>query len=285
MGKKTKKLLIICSIVVGAGVLMAIIGVAAGGLTDATKLADRYTWISGSSEAEEQQVLDPSQNFDSVKVSGDLDLDIVKGNEDSVKLIYPKEGGSYNMDVENGTLVVNYDYQQNAIIRLSDEDSSPRLVITRKDAASIKTIEADLDWGDVDLEDLTADTVTLNLDGGDADLSRAQIGTLKVDMDYGDLETENITCGSVTAALDDGDCQLDGTFNGNISVNANYGDVEVETRLAESQYTVDAESSYGDIEVGSLTREDSGTLKTGNGSYMMKIYADDGDISIDFGHQ
>ena len=285
MGKKTKKFLIICGIVIGAGLLLAIIGAASGGLGNMEKLADHYTWISGSSEDKEQQLLDSSQTFDSVKVSGDLDLDIVKGNEDSVKLIYPKDSGTYNMNVENGTLVVNYDYQKNAIIQLSSEDSTPRLVITRKDAASFKNIEADLTWGDADLEDLTADTVTLNLDDGDADLSRAQIGTLKVDMDYGDLETENITCNSVTAQLDDGDCNLDGTFQGNISVNANYGDVDITTKLTESQYTVDAESDYGDIEVGTLTREDGGTLQTGSGPYMIKLYADDGDISVNFGLQ
>ena len=285
MGKKTKKFLIICGIVVGAGLLLAVIGAAAGGLDDATKLADHYTWISGPSEDEEQQLLDSSQIFDSVKVSGDLDLDIVKGNEDSVKLIYPKDSGTYNMDVENGTLVVNYDYQKKAIIQLSAEDSTPRLVITQKDPASIKNIDADLSWGDVDLEDLTAETVTLTLDDGDADLTRTQIGTLKVDMDYGDLETESITCGTVAAQLDDGDCDLDGTFNGGINVNASYGDVEIRTKLAESQYTVKAETNYGDIEVGGLTREDGGTLHNGTGAYAMDLYADDGDISVTFSGQ
>lgn len=285
MGKKTKKFLIICGIVVGAGLFLAVIGAAAGGLDDATKLADHYTWISGPSEDEEQQLLDSSQTFDSVKVSGDLDLDIVKGNEDSVKLIYPKDSGTYNMDVENGTLVVNYDYQKKAIIQLSAEDSTPRLVITQKDPASIKNIDADLSWGDVDLEDLTAETVTLTLDDGDADLTRTQIGTLKVDMDYGDLETESITCGTVAVQLDDGDCDLDGTFNGGINVNASYGDVEIRTKLAESQYTVKAETNYGDIEVGGLTREDGGTLHNGTGAYAMDLYADDGDISVTFSGQ
>lgn len=285
MGKKTKKFLIICGIVVGAGLLLAAVGAAAGGLDDATKLADHYTWISGPSEDEEQQLLDSSQTFDSIKVSGDLDLDIVKGNEDSVKLIYPKDSGTYNMDVENGTLVVNYDYQKKAIIQLSAEDSTPRLVITQKDPASIKNIDADLSWGDVDLEDLTAETVTLTLDDGDADLTRTQIGTLKVDMDYGDLETESITCGTVAAQLDDGDCDLDGTFNGGINVNASYGDVEIRTKLAESQYTVKAETNYGDIEVGGLTREDGGTLHNGTGAYAMDLYADDGDISVTFSGQ
>ena len=251
MGKKTKKFLIICGIVVGAGLLLAVIGAAAGGLDDATKLADHYTWISGPSEDEEQQLLDSSQTFDSVKVSGDLDLDIVKGNEDSVKLIYPKDSGTYNMDVENGTLVVNYDYQKKAIIQLSAEDSTPRLVITQKDPASIKNIDADLSWGDVDLEDLTAETVTLTLDDGDADLTRTQIGTLKVDMDYGDLETESITCGTVAAQLDDGDCDLDGTFNGGINVNA---DVDAEAGGKPALAT-----NYGD-------GEDGGTLPGAYGS-------------------
>ena len=137
----------------------------------------------------------------------------------------------------------------------------------------------------MDLEDLTAETVTLTLDDGDADLTRTQLGTLKVDMDYGDLETESITCGTVAAQLDDGDCDLDGTFNGGINVNASYGDVEIRTKLAESQYTVKAETNYGDIEVGGLTREDGGTLHNGTGAYAMDLYADDGDISVTFSGQ
>ena len=47
MGKKTKKFLIICGIVVGAGLLLTIIGAAAGGISSIDKLATRYTWIAG----------------------------------------------------------------------------------------------------------------------------------------------------------------------------------------------------------------------------------------------
>ena len=38
MGKKTKKFLIICGIVVGAGLLLTIIGAAAGGISSIDKL-------------------------------------------------------------------------------------------------------------------------------------------------------------------------------------------------------------------------------------------------------
>ena len=287
MGKKAKRFLIICSIVIGAGLLITIIGVAAGGIDGIEKMSNRYAWISGPLPNEEQQVLDASQTFDSIEISGDLDLEVMKGNEDSVKLIYPKDSGSYDMKVENNTLVVNYTYKENVIINLSDEDSDPRLVITRRDAESIKNIKADISWGDVDLQNLTVDNVTLNLVSGDADLSHSQIGTLKVDMAFGDLETVGITCGSVTAELADGDCDLDGTFNGNISVNIDYGDVEIRTRLAESQYTVSARSDYGEIEAGGhecdRECEDGGALQTGNGAYLMQIYTNNGDISVSFG--
>ena len=55
MGKKTKKFLIICGIVVGAGLLLTIIGAAAGGISSIDKLATRYTWIAGPAEEEQQQ--------------------------------------------------------------------------------------------------------------------------------------------------------------------------------------------------------------------------------------
>lgn len=99
----------------GAGLLLTIIGAAAGGTSSIDKLATRYTWSQVQAEEEQQQTLDPSQTFDAVKVTGDADLDIVKGSEDSVKLIYPKDMGSYQMEVKDGTLLVNYSYDKHTL--------------------------------------------------------------------------------------------------------------------------------------------------------------------------
>ena len=63
MGKKTKKFLIICGIVVGAGLLLTIIGAAAGGISSIDKLATRYTWIAGPAEEEQQQTLEHLQRY------------------------------------------------------------------------------------------------------------------------------------------------------------------------------------------------------------------------------
>lgn len=283
MGKKTKKFLIICGIVVGAGLLLTIIGAAAGGISSIDKLATRYTWIAGPAEEEQQQTLDPSQTFDAVKVTGDADLDIMKGSEDSVKLIYPKDMGNYQMEVKDGTLLVNYSYDKRTLINFSSEDSSPRLVITRKDPSSIKTVDADLSWGDVLLQNMTIDSAVLKLSDGDVDLTGSQIGTLNAELDYGDIEGDHVSCTTLSVNLKDGDCELDGTFNGDVNISSQYGDIEIFTRLAESQYTVSAGSSYGDVEVGGTTKEDGGTLTLGAGPYKMALQSDDGDVNVRFG--
>ena len=82
MGKKTKKFLIICGIVVGAGLLLTIIGAAAGGIS--SRAANWQHVIHGSQVRQKRNssrrwIL--SQTFNAVKVTGDADLDIVKGSE------------------------------------------------------------------------------------------------------------------------------------------------------------------------------------------------------------
>lgn len=283
MGKKMKRFLIICGIVVGAGLILTTIGAASGGLEGIDKLSSRYTWIAGPSVEEDEQSLDPAQTFDAVKVSGDLDVTVMRGSEDSAKIIYPKGKGSGSLTVENGTLVAEYTNQQSVIINLASEDDSPRLVITRKDPASIRSIETDVSYGDVTLENIAVETAVLKSEDGDVELSGAQIGTLKADLEYGDLDGENVTCTTITATLEDGDCELDGIFDGNITVTSQYGDVEIHTTAAESQYTVTAETDFGTVEISGREYDDGGRVTFGSGASQMNLKADDGDISVRFG--
>ena len=157
------------------------------------------------------------------------------------------------------------------------------LVITRKDPSSIKTVDADLSWGDVLLQNMTIDSAVLKLSDGDVDLTGSQIGTLNAELDYGDIEGDHVSCTTLSVNLKDGDCELDGTFNGDVNISSQYGDIEIFTRLAESQYTISAGSSYGDVEVGGTTKEDGGTLTLGAGPYKMALQSDDGDVNVRFG--
>lgn len=282
MGKKSKKFLIICGIVIGAGLLLTAIGAAAGGVKNMNSLSDHYTWIAGPSVDEEEQSLDPVQTFTAVKATGDMDVSIVKGSEDSVKMVYPKGRGTCSMTVEDGTLMAEYDAQQKVVINFSDEDSAPRLVISRKDPASIESVEADLSYGDITMEQITVKTAVLRLEDGDVELSNTQIGTLDADLDYGDLEGEHVTCTTITASLEDGDCELYGIFDGNSTITSQYGDVELHTTLPESQYTVIAQSDYGDLEIGGTERSDNGTLTVGSGACRLDLKTADGDIKVGF---
>ena len=82
MGKKTKKFLIICGIVVGAGLLLTIIGAAAGGISSIDKSATRYTWIAGPEKRNSSRRWYCLKLSMWLKWTGDADLDIVKGSED-----------------------------------------------------------------------------------------------------------------------------------------------------------------------------------------------------------
>ena len=130
---------------------------------------------------------------------------------------------------------------------------------------------------------MTIDSAVLKLSDGDVDLTGSQIGTLNAELDYGDIEGDHVSCTTLSVNLKDGDCELDGTFNGDVNISSQYGDIEIFTRLAESQYTISAGSSYGDVEVGGTTKEDGGTLTLGAGPYKMVLQSDDGDVNVRFG--
>lgn len=273
---------IICGIVVAAGLVLSAFGYATGGVAAMSKMSERYSWFQGPVNEWEYASTENGASFDSVEVSGGVDVNIHRGSATGAQLKYGKDVGTYSMDVVDGVLKVNYEYDDGRIVNLGG-DNVPTLVITCGGGDNLTALTADVDWGDIEVNGVNIEKISVTSDTGDVELDNMSVGELTAKIADGDLGGENLTTGTVSAELDMGDCELSGKIMGAVTAKTNYGDIDIETTQAESEYTVTAFTDSGEISVNDKDVRNGGSeYRFGSGANVMNLNADMGDISIDF---
>lgn len=337
MSKGLKRFFIICAIVVGAGILFALVGFLTGGLNFLDKMNERYTWLrAGHADMEYIDISDAGA-FDSISVKGGIDVTVAGSTETGSRGIsYDKNVGAPEYSVKDGVLTVDASkLNDGVVVNLSSDDDTPELVISvpdetmkkldvtsdygdvdvsrvRLDEMAVSTENGDIDlqdvssnsvtlasdYGDIDLEKVTVDKLTASTQNGDMDMSSVTCGSISLTSEYGDIEGENIRSSGLSVKSQQGDVDLQGEFSGTTEVYLACGDLELSTSLARDLYTLDAKAESGEIGIGSGRHDwdddddehDSGSheshegrISTGSGQNILKIVNDLGDIDISFG--
>ncbi len=348
MNKSVKGIAIAAGAMVLAGIVLAGIGFIAGGKQpvyfDKTGI---HVGSEDSANGKAEQLSETLDAFDSI--STDLDyynVELVASDKYAIEAKYNPKYGKLNYKIENGTLKVddgrnskfNIQIDLGALKYNSKNDNQTVKIyypkdaelkdLTIKGAASslsfeklkLEKAEFDLDFGELDLTDLTAKTIKVSIDSGDCtmkeitadrldvtnDLGQTTLdgGTVKtliISADSGDVSVTGVTTDSGNLQLDlgkltvkeinskgltleagSGDIDVQGVLQGVTDIQCDLGSVTVNPSGTKDQFRYELETDLGTVSVDE--QESSGSISDSNASAKnsLKIQADMGDISVDF---
>ncbi|NLD19561.1 MAG: DUF4097 family beta strand repeat protein [Clostridiales bacterium] len=248
MNKGLKRFFIICVIILGAGIILTVAGYAMGGIKDANRLASEYSWWEYRDTSNMTTMyLEEAEAFNSIEVSGTMDVNIVTGAEQTY-ISYNPGSCTPQLAVEGGILRVDSDYLDNGGVLdfgFTDNDI-PMVWIYVPEGTVLNSIGGTMELGDVTITGVT-------------------VGSINIKADLGDIEVYNASVSKLT-------------------LDADLGDVQIRMPFTEDQYTLTADVSLGEISINERDYEAFDKhYVSGAGPNVINISVDTGDVDIEFG--
>lgn len=229
---KTKKAVIIGSVLVGIGVIIGFIGIAIGGFKFPNGAVDLTTMKALHAEKKTVQIADA---FDKIEIAGasSMDIEICKSKTGKNYVeYYDTDDWTSRVDVKDRVLKFTTDDKgkHKAIVSLGfGKDTAARLYLAD---AEYKEISVTTLSGYVTIQDVNAGTVNVSASSGDIDLERCDAEGFDITTSSGDVDME-ITAGR--------------TYR--FETKTNSGDVDVPDGDADSDYLCKIVTSSGDVDV------------------------------------
>lgn len=229
---KTKKAVIIGSVLVGIGVIIGFIGIAIGGFKFPNGAVDLTTMKALHTEKKTVQIADA---FDKIEIAGasSMDIEICKSKTGKNYVeYYDTDDWTSHVDVKDHVLKFTTDDKgkHKAIVSLGfGKDTAARLYLAD---AEYKEIAVTTLSGYVTIQDVNAGTVNVSASSGDIDLERCDAEGFDITTSSGDVDME-ITAGR--------------TYR--FETKTNSGDVDVPDGDADSGYLCKIVTSSGDVDV------------------------------------
>lgn len=229
---KTKKAVIIGSVLVGIGVIIGFIGIAIGGFKFPNGAVDLTTMKALHAEKKTVQIADV---FDKIEIAGasSMDIEICKSKTGKNYVeYYDTDDWTSRVDVKDRVLKFTTDDKgkHKAIVSLGfGKDTAARLYLAD---AEYKEISVTTLSGYVTIQDVNAETVNVSASSGDIDLESCDAEKFDITTSSGDVDME-ITAGR--------------TYR--FETKTNSGDVDVPDGDADSGYLCKIVTSSGDVDV------------------------------------
>lgn len=165
------------------------------------------------------------------KISFDVDLsgiEIITGNDYHISYECT-ENLIPEYEVKDGTLQVTQTSRNPHFPKRNGNDNCEIIITVPKDV-SLSDITGYCDLGDVELNNLTADNISITCDLGAAALS-------------------NVSAASISCDCNLGSCEIDDCYFDNLTINNDLGSVDVNGNISLSDYTMKLSASMGGIAV------------------------------------
>lgn len=229
---KTKKAVIIGSVLVGIGVIIGFIGIAIGGFKFPNGAVDLTTMKALHTEKKTVQIADA---FDKIEIAGasSMDIEICKSKTGKNYVeYYDTDDWTSHVDVKDHVLKFTTDDKgkHKAIVSLGfGKDTAARLYLAD---AEYKEISVTTLSGYVTIQDVNAGTVNVSASSGDIDLESCDAEKFDITTSSGDVDME-ITAGR----------------RYRFETKTNSGAVDVPDGDADSDYLCKIVTSSGDVDV------------------------------------
>lgn len=229
---KTKKAVIIGSVLVGIGVIIGFIGIAIGGFRFPNGAVDLTTMKALHAEKKTVQIADA---FDKIEIAGasSMDIEICKSKTGKNYVeYYDTDDWTSRVDVKDRVLKFTTDDKgkHKAVVSLGfGKDTAARLYLAD---AEYKEISVTTLSGYVTIQDVNAETVNVSASSGDIDLESCDAEKFDITTSSGDVDME-ITAGRAYR----------------FETKTNSGAVDVPDGDADSDYLCKIVTSSGDVDV------------------------------------
>lgn len=285
MSKKMRVFLLVCGIMVGAGIIFGIMGAVAGGIGNLEKIEEKVPWISFGPARMEARSFETGA-FASIDVSSDIaDVSLVPGSSYGVEAVYDEDGGAPVVEVKNKTLVIKppESREKNVWFNFSNAGSEdPQIKIYFPQDAKFQTVKVSSNMGDVNVSGLSAGDAELTVDSGDLQMGRLTADTLRIESNMGDTEGAHLKTNSADISSSSGDLELSGSFAGLTNIRSDMGDCEVYTQLAKESYAIEAKTGMGDCEVDGMESDGDYHLQNPSAKNRLMLDIEAGDLEIHF---
>lgn len=259
--------LIIGGALVGAGLVI-------GGITYAIFGFDT---VALSTSKLVTNTFDVTEDFDDIKIDGDIDDIIFEKSDDGKCRVVCLEEEKYphTVDVDGGELKIGM--KEKSRLRFGIQFQTPKTTVyLPKD--SYEDLVIDTDTGDVTIPvDFSFKSINMKLDTGDVDLKAKVDGNIEIKTDTGDLVLMGINPDNISLASDTGKIELtDVDLKGDLNIKEHTGDVILKN-VSCANFNTDG--STGDLKLTDLKAEGKLDIIRSTGSVDLKN-SDASEISV-----
>ena len=287
---KTKKAVIIGSVLVGIGVIIGFIGIAIGGFKFPNGAVDLTTMKALHAEKKTVQIADA---FDKIEIAGanSMDIEICKSKTGKNYVeYYDTDDWTSHVDVKEHVLKFTTDDKgkHKAIVSLGfGKDTAARLYLAD---AEYKEIAVTTLSGYVTIQDVNAGTVNVSASSGDLYMKNINVpDSIMATSSSGDIDLENATAKQIELGANSGDIEMQDITAESLRMSTSSGDIDLESCDAEK---FDITTSSGDVDMEITagrtyrfeTKTNSGAVDVPDGDadsdYLCKIVTSSGDVDV-----
>lgn len=277
--------IIICLLLLAAGITILVIGLKNGG-----SIIFNIDFTKGIIKTKANETItEGSVDVDEFKnISVDIhagEVKLVKGSSFNVKYSLYEEDIP-DIKVDGGTLKVvskkkNDFFQVNTGVFTNNDSDKLYVEITVPDGTEFGNVTINDSYGKITLDSFVFDTLTIDSDAGDVNFCSVTSEKVEVNVDYGNLEITGSTIDDMTVDCDAGNVEVSDSKIDNIEINNDYGDVDIDLNAEKADYYIDIDVDYGNLSVDGNKYKNSFSENKGKDKSVI-INSDAGDVDLQF---